>query len=271
MHTGHADHQAIPQLYRVTFHSAEDGPSADDASQGEVQSGEMRASDLGLASSLEDMRTAHITCILWCTCQYFLHWGLPCAHQLRVMLQENVTRIPNGVIHRRWLPSAAEAVERRQLALVRARASELRRAPARAPPTATMTADQRRADVHGIFEVFADFAKLSSAHHQALRKRLDPIFTACVNGTLLLGDSYGMRTQQAAAAQQRAGRSAAAAAARGDAAAASAAAAAPSADFVAVAKGKADKGKRRRGFAEQVKSAGAKAAAADKKRKTTND
>jgi len=184
------------RIFYVKHNGASSSASSDDA---EVTKADQRASDEGLASSLEDTTTVHIASCLWCTCQYFNHWGLPCDHQQRVMLQLNFELTPNGAVHRRWLPSEEERIERRRLGLQRSTLAAMP-APVHVPAGTRMTADERRADIHNLGAVLGGLAATSSSLHAQVRARLDPLLRDLMQGTAGVRDSYGKRMQQDAAA-----------------------------------------------------------------------
>jgi hypothetical protein len=71
------------RFYAVKF-SVGSSASPED---GDVSRAEIRTVEEGLASPLEDVYTTHITCCLWCSCQWDRHKGGPCAHMQRVYLQ----------------------------------------------------------------------------------------------------------------------------------------------------------------------------------------
>lgn len=67
-----------------------------------IEPSELAALDYGAETSLEDRHTAHIVSIDSCTCNTLAHDGLPCVHMMRLWIHFGLTRVPNGVVHRRW-------------------------------------------------------------------------------------------------------------------------------------------------------------------------
>jgi hypothetical protein len=95
--------QPLPHdFYYVKYISS----AADSSSSrtGVIESSELACLDIGWdgAGGLEDLATRHITSASSCTCQMIDHLGLPCAHILRVWLQLNLSRVPDGVVALRW-------------------------------------------------------------------------------------------------------------------------------------------------------------------------
>jgi hypothetical protein len=96
--------QPLPRdfYYYVTYISS----AADSSSSrtGVIESSELACLDIGWdgAGGLEDLATRHITSASSCTCQMIDHLGLPCAHILRVWLQLNLSRVPDGVVALLW-------------------------------------------------------------------------------------------------------------------------------------------------------------------------
>ncbi|KAJ1641001.1 hypothetical protein T492DRAFT_1138618 [Pavlovales sp. CCMP2436] len=83
--------------YHYVFYSA-DSESNDADETESITPAELVCLDVGLETSLED----HIVSVDTCTCQGLAHFGLPCAHMLRLWFHLQIQRVPDGVVHRRW-------------------------------------------------------------------------------------------------------------------------------------------------------------------------
>jgi hypothetical protein len=92
-----------PSFYYVRYaggsSSAAGSTAADELP---IDSSELAALDYGAETSLEDRFTAHIVSIDSCTCNTLAHDGLGCVHMMRIWVHFGLTRVPNGVVHRRW-------------------------------------------------------------------------------------------------------------------------------------------------------------------------
>jgi len=161
---------------------------------------DVRRSDVGLDTSFEDRTVVHIACCLWCTCQFFLHWGLLCRHMQRAMIQDNIVRIPDGTVHRRWLPSAKLDRERRQRALTRTVLQERQFVTSAREPKYVVTADERCNDTLSVATALTHCARLSAGDHARIRQVLDSLLQCALDGTLSRAASTrGLHAQQAAA------------------------------------------------------------------------
>lgn len=160
----------------------------------EVCTADLRAEDFGLSNTLEDTTTEHFACALWCTCQFWAHWGLACRHMAAVWHRESRLTIPDGVVHRRWLLED-EDEELRRVCAHRVRA--LPRRAARAGD-ATMTAGERAAELAAMGKLIAEAASSTPALHAAAKTRLEDVLCALRNSTLTAGDTRGARAQAAA-------------------------------------------------------------------------
>jgi len=95
----------MPPARRFFFVQFEHGGAsmADDAADEQpIESAELAALDYGADTSLEDRYTRHVVCEDWCSCNSPAHDGLPCVHMLRLWIQLNLARVPDGAVHRRW-------------------------------------------------------------------------------------------------------------------------------------------------------------------------
>jgi hypothetical protein len=163
---------------------------------GEVALAEINAVEDGLPSWLEDTRTTHITCRLWCSCQFDRHSGGPCAHMHRVYQHENVLCLPDGVVHRRWLLADADR-ENRAVTLECQRALAALKPVPQPSEREAMTAGERYEDLSACAHLLCDVGALTPTLYGAVSKRMRDILTALGSGNLV-PESNGTAAQKRA-------------------------------------------------------------------------
>lgn len=250
------------------------GSARTEAEPADVSDSELLFADHCLPSRLEDPHITHICSALWCTCMVFRLWGLPCAHMFRAMFAENRTRVPNGVVHRRWLPDDAE----RAKSLVRLRTATVNNGvhvhDLSQRRNEELTADQRYANLMVAGEVVASLGSLSQSMYKVIMAQIAQMHARARTVTLV-PESKGLRQQAAAvriaeAAEKRAARAREGQGVAGAPTAEEEEGADSSEDVLILLnrKGKSDMGKRKRNAANFAKEAGAKAAKKAKKAET---
>lgn len=250
---------ALPRtLYAVKFQSMGSGSTEAEA---EVSAIELLLADHCVPSVLEETHLTHICCTTWCTCLIFRRWGLPCAHMFRAMFAENLVCVPNGVVHRRWLPNDAERAKN----LARLRSSTVSQGAYvhdLKERSDELTADERYDNLMAASKVVADVGSLSAPMYKVVMTQLAEMLAKARAGTLV-PDSKGLRQQAAAAriAKGAKGRAARAQVGQGVDGAPAADEAEEELDLLVVNRsGKSDMGKRKRSAASIAKDAATKAA-----------
>jgi hypothetical protein len=241
------------------------GSSSASAMLDDITPAETLAADHCMPCDLEDTHVTHICCPLWCTCLVFIHWGLPCAHMFRAMTMLNICRVPNGVVHRRWLP---EDDAERDKAVARLRTVAIRSGDfMHQLPRDVLNADERFTNLCNIGNALADLGSVSEQLYRTIMAKMVNIHSQARVGTLL-PKSKGARQQVAAA---RVALAADRRAAGGGASMSGAPGAAPVEEeeeeeelVVLNRTGGSDMGKRKRSVANKAKEAGAKMAKKEK-------
>ena len=90
--------------FRVWFHAHATSPGTTEGLGGQDQ---RDLEDMGLCEicGVEES-LSHITTFTSCSCQRERKWGVFCVHMGLVYVNNNVARIPEGVVHKAWLPQA---------------------------------------------------------------------------------------------------------------------------------------------------------------------
>ena len=152
------------------------GPSQPASTRGPTDDGTVAAEDagVGLVDGLNLETMSRTTTLSSCSCQFNKFAGLPCRHQLCVLMATQNKSPPQSMFHKRWqLPSPKQ-----QLALT---ADLLRRQPVARRSAAAgtgLTRDDRRVLLMGQFRAVADLGATSDGLYNDASKGVSMLLTS---------------------------------------------------------------------------------------------
>jgi hypothetical protein len=177
--------EAVHDGVRVyTVRRRRDNEAGDAAPGGADAQSEAAAADFGCSRLWSRART---TTLEHCSCQFPSHWGLPCRHQLHVLIMEQKGDIPLALIAHSWRLQLDDEVHARLQALL------LRPPPAAAGAAAGRagyTREERYALLLGRFKPIAEQASASDASTHALLAQVTEL-AASVRATATAGGPSG--------------------------------------------------------------------------------
>ena len=145
---------------------------------------EAAAADYGCGTLCSRTR---ITSLLACSCQFPKHWGLPCRHQLHVLIVTQAAAIPRALVRMLWQLQPEDAAQARLAAL-------LLRAPSYRASTAAPaqhTQQERFSLLCSAFKPLAELASASDAQMNTLLANVNEL--SVVQRRSLVGSGAGGR------------------------------------------------------------------------------